>query len=158
MRYFERRGVVLTTGDYSASTELKAKHVGEDAARIPPVNPASTGDGFHLGEEAGGYTLQMDRLYEGLRFAPSKRPDLIKLLPTVPALNRMVRFLVERLPKNCFRDIHGRGVDKRYRPDVDHRADTLEELADAIGVDPATLRATVDRWNQNVRDGKDADP
>ncbi|WP_345964502.1 hypothetical protein ABDE16_36900 [Streptomyces sp. BRB040] len=41
---------------------------------------------------------------------------------------------------------------------MDHRADTLEELADAIGVDPATLRATVDRWNQNVRDGKDADP
>ncbi|MFD4349609.1 hypothetical protein ACFWQ6_32840 [Streptomyces coelicoflavus] len=70
----------------------------------------------------------------------------------------MMRFVVERLPKNRFRDIHGRGVDKRYRPDVDHRADILEELADAIGVDPATLRATVDRWNQNVRDGKDADP
>ncbi|MEW1997512.1 FAD-binding protein [Streptomyces coelicoflavus] len=46
---------------------------------------------------------------------------------------------------------------KRYRPDVYHRAETLEEVADAIGVDPATLRATVDRWNQNVRDGKDTD-
>ncbi|NDZ81607.1 hypothetical protein G3I19_24360 [Streptomyces sp. SID10853] len=60
--------------------------MGEDAARIPPVNPVNTGDGFRLGEEAGGYTLQMDRLYEGLRFKPSKRPDLIKMLPALPAL------------------------------------------------------------------------
>ncbi|NYV74871.1 FAD-dependent oxidoreductase [Streptomyces sp. UH6] len=234
-RFFGRRGVVLTTGDYSASTELKAKHVGEDAARIPPVNPANTGDGFHLGEEAGGFTLQMDRLYEGLRFAPSKRPDLIKMLPAVPALNRVMRFVVERLPKNLLAyvirgaltswigpnvtmyragailvDDAGRrlanedtdsamaravaatggntgfmvfderiarkfsawpnpvstfpGVAyayvqdyKRFRPDVYHRADTLEELAGRIGVDPATLRATVDRWNRSVRNGEDED-
>lgn len=46
---------------------------------------------------------------------------------------------------------------KRFRPDVYHRADTLEELAAGIGVDPATLRATADRWNQQVRDGEDED-
>src|SRR6478736_1797455 len=44
--YFGRRGVILATGDYSASAEMKAKYVGEDAAKIPPVNPNNTGDGL----------------------------------------------------------------------------------------------------------------
>ena len=38
-----------------------------------------------------------------------------------------------------------------------HMADTLEDLAKSIGVDPARLKATVDRWNQFVRAGKDED-
>ena len=37
------------------------------------------------------------------------------------------------------------------------QADTIEELAEQIGVDPATLRATVDRWNGFVDKGKDED-
>ena len=38
-----------------------------------------------------------------------------------------------------------------------HKADTIEDLARSIKVDPATLRATVDRWNGFVRNGKDED-
>jgi succinate dehydrogenase/fumarate reductase flavoprotein subunit len=37
------------------------------------------------------------------------------------------------------------------------RADTLEELAAAIGVDPAGLRATVTRFNEHARAGHDPD-
>jgi fumarate reductase flavoprotein subunit len=98
--FFGRRGVILATGDYSASTEMKAEFVGEAAAKIPPVNPNSTGDGFKLGTGVGGIMLQMDRLYEGLRFAPSKRPDPIKILPSHPVLSKAMRLIIERLPKN----------------------------------------------------------
>lgn len=98
--FFGRRGVILATGDYSASTEMKAEFVGEAAAKIPPVNPNSTGDGFKLGTGVGAVMLQMDRLYEGLRFAPSKRPDPIKILPSHPLLSKAMRLIVERLPKN----------------------------------------------------------
>lgn len=38
-----------------------------------------------------------------------------------------------------------------------HRADTLEELARKIEVDPATLAATVKRYNEVVASGKDSD-
>ncbi|MEV1176870.1 FAD-dependent oxidoreductase [Nonomuraea sp. NPDC049784] len=233
--YFGRRGVILATGDYSASTELKARFVGEDAARIPPVNPNNTGDGFHLGTDAGAVMTQMDRLYEGLRFAPSNRPDLIKMLPSHPLVSRIMRAVVERLPKNLLayvirgaltswigpnntmyragailvtpdgRRVANEDSDKilaravaatdansgymifdsrvagkfsawpnpvstfpgvayayvqdyrRYRPDVFHRAGTVEELAAGIGVDPAALRATVDRWNRQVAAGQDAE-
>lgn len=98
--YFGRRAVVLATGDYSAATDLKAAFVGEDAARVPAVNTSNTGDGFRLGSDVGAVMLQMDRLYEGLRFPPGKFPDPIKLLPSHPAISRMVRFVAERLPKN----------------------------------------------------------
>lgn len=98
--YLARHGVVLATGDYSAATDLKEAFVGEAAAKIQPVNPNNTGDGFRLGSDVGGVMLQMDRLYEGLRFPPAKLPDPIKLLPSHPAVSRLMRFVVERLPKN----------------------------------------------------------
>lgn len=233
--FFGRRGVVLATGDYSASTELKAKYVGEDAAKVPPVNPNNTGDGFYLGTKAGGVMIQMDRLYEGLRFAPSNRPDPIKMLPSVPGLSKLMRVVVEKLPKNLLayvirgaltswvgpnntmyqagailvgpegqrlanedsdktmaRAVAATGTNsaymvfdakiaekfsawphpvstfpgvayayvqdyKRFRPDVYHRADTLEELATGLGMDPAVMSETVQRWNEQVTAGADAD-
>ncbi len=233
--YFGRQGVILATGDYSASTEMKAKYVGEDAAKIPPVNPNNTGDGFVLGTEAGGVMIQMDRLYEGLRFAPSKRVDPIKMLPSHPLVSKAMRLVVERLPRKILAYVirgaltswvgpnntmyragailvgHGgkrianedsdKGmaraaaadakntaymifdervarkfsawpnpvstfpgvayayVDdyKRYRPDVYHRADTIEELAASTGLDPAVLAASVADWNATVKAGTDGD-
>lgn len=233
--FFGRRGVILATGDYSASTELKREHVGAEAADVPPVNPGNTGDGIKLGATAGGTMTQMDRLYEGLRFAPSKRRDLIKSVPYHPIIGKMMRWLVERVPNNLLAYII-RGaltswigpnntmyqagailVDgsaqritneesdknlaravaadprntgymvfdarvagkfsawpnpvstfpgvayayvpdyKRYRPDVYHRADTLAELADSIGVDRAALKASVEDWNTAVSAGADED-
>ncbi|UVJ41377.1 FAD-dependent oxidoreductase [Arthrobacter sp. CJ23] len=232
--FFGRRGVILATGDYSASTEMKAEFVGEAASKVPPVNQNSTGDGFKLGTDVGGVMIQMDRLYEGLRFAPSKRPDPIKILPSHPWLSKAMRIVVERLPKNLlayvirgaltswvgpnntmyqagailvghsgnrianedsdklmaraaaadgkntafmifdervarkfsswpnpvstFPGVAYAYVDdyKRFRPDVYHRAETIEELATSIGVTPSVLKSTVEEWNADVANGKDS--
>jgi 3-oxosteroid 1-dehydrogenase len=35
------------------------------------------------------------------------------------------------------------------------RADTIEELAGLINIAPATLKATIDKWNAGVREGRD---
>lgn len=226
--FYARRGVILATGDYSASVELKAQHVGADAAKVPPVNPNNTGDGFYLGTAVGGVMTQMDRLYEGLRFAPADRADPIKILPATRGLTKIMRIVVERLsmrllayiirgaltswigPNNTmFRagailigpdrqrlasedsdELMARAVAatptntgymifdstvaekfsdwpnpvsafpgvayayvqdyKRFRADVYHRADTIEELADRIGINPTVLRATLQRWNSDA--------
>jgi len=38
-----------------------------------------------------------------------------------------------------------------------HRGETIEDLAKSLGADPATLRATVDRFNSFARNGRDED-
>lgn len=98
--YLGRRGVILATGDYSAAADMKTAFVGEDAAKVQAVNEHSTGDGFRLGSDVGAVMLQMDRLYEGLRFPPARLPDPIKMLPSTPAISRLIRGVVEKLPKN----------------------------------------------------------
>lgn len=230
--YFGRRGVVLATGDYSAAEDLKAKFVGEAAAKVQPVNPHATGDGFRLGSDQGAVMLQMDRLYEGLRFPPSKLPDPIKMLPSTPLVSRVIRGVAEKLPKDLLAyvlrgaltswvgpnntmygagailvDPHGQRVAnedsdkelaravaggenksfmifdqrvaeefsawpnpvstfpgvayayvqdyKRYRPDMYHEAETIEELAEKIGVDPAGLVHTVDKFADYTSEGID---
>lgn len=42
-------------------------------------------------------------------------------------------------------------------PDWVHRADTVAELAEQIGVEPAALEATIDRYNEHARNGEDPD-
>jgi len=42
-------------------------------------------------------------------------------------------------------------------PDWVHRADTIAELAEHIGIDPAALEATVARFNEHARNGEDPD-
>lgn len=230
--YIARRGVVLATGDYSASTEMKSEFVAHAAAKVPAVNRHNTGDGFKLGADVGGVLTQMDRLYEGLRFFPSKRPDAIKILPSHPGLSRMMRFVAEKMPKimafiargaltswvapnnTMFRagsilvDPTGhrmanedsdteiaRGVAagevnksyiifdsavaktfsawpnpvstfpgvayayvqdyKTYRPDVYYTAESIEDLASKIGIDPEALSATVNSWNAAAEVGRD---
>src|SRR5699024_1028936 len=73
--FLGQRGVFLATGDYSAADDIKIEIVRAEAASVSAVNSANTCDGFRLGSDAGGAMLQMDRLYEGLRFPPSKLPD-----------------------------------------------------------------------------------
>lgn len=230
--YFGRRAVVLATGDYSAAADLKAAYVGEDAARVPAVNKTNTGDGFRLGSDVGGVMLQMDRLYEGLRFPPGRFPDPIKLLPSHPVVSRMVRLVAERLPARLLavllrgaltswvgpnNTMYGAGAilvneqgrrvanedsDKllargvaadsnkgymvfdealakrfsawpnpvstfpgvayayvgdyaRYRPDMFHKADTLEELAEKAGIDASGLSETVRSFRVQASKGED---
>jgi 3-oxosteroid 1-dehydrogenase len=72
--------------------------------------------------------------------------------------------VLKNLPAWCI-------LDKQYRskyplcttmpenPDPEWlvKADTLEALADTVGIDPVQLRATVDQWNQFARAGEDTD-
>lgn len=232
--YLGRRAVILATGDYSAATDLKAAYVGEDAAKVPAVNVNNTGDGFRLGSDVGAVMLQMDRLYEGLRFPPGRFPDPIKLLPSHPAVSRGIRFVAERLPPRLLAVmlrgaltswvgpnntmyaagailVNERGTrvasedsDKqlargvaadsnkgymifdealaqqfsswphpvstfpgvayayvsdyaRYRPDMFHKANTLEELAAKTGIDAAGLRESVTKIRSYREQGEDPD-
>jgi fumarate reductase flavoprotein subunit len=54
------RGVVLATGDFSSSPQLKRRYLGEAAEAVPGINTLATGDGHVMGADAGADLVNMD--------------------------------------------------------------------------------------------------
>jgi fumarate reductase flavoprotein subunit len=101
-RIHARLGVVLATGDYSANEGLKEQWISAQTARLPAVNPSSTGDGFLMALEVGALVKNADRAVEDLRLLPSQRAsiDPISWLPPSPFVARTLRVAIERLPRS----------------------------------------------------------
>lgn len=95
---FLASAVVLASGDYSASPELKQRYISDDASRIGPVNSNSTGDGHAMAAELGARVLNGHLAHIGLRFvAPPRRP-LAHAVPAWALLARLARIGLEKLP------------------------------------------------------------
>lgn len=99
-----RGGVVLASGDYSASEELKGRYAGENAAQLEPVNPTATGEGFKLALDLGGSILNGD-IIRGpiMRFVPPRRRKLLQILPPHRWLALIMRWSFNRLPAALLR-------------------------------------------------------
>jgi succinate dehydrogenase/fumarate reductase flavoprotein subunit len=54
------RGVILATGDYSAAKELKSQFMSAELTEVEGINPASTGFGQRLVQEASGTVVNGD--------------------------------------------------------------------------------------------------
>ncbi|WP_337110448.1 FAD-dependent oxidoreductase [Prescottella equi] len=100
--FVAQRGVVIATGDYSASAALLRSGINESASKVPPVNPGNTGDGHLLGLSVGGQLIQMDTSFETLRYIPRNRPDLLKAMPAHPAFARFAAPIANHLPRPVF--------------------------------------------------------
>ena len=75
-------GVILATGDFSSSPEMKARFIRPEAGPVAAINPLCTGDGHTMGAEAGGDLVNMD-ITDGpqLRFPPPPAPSFLARLP-----------------------------------------------------------------------------
>lgn len=93
------RGVVLATGDFSGSDELKRQHLTPAAAAARPINPNSTGDGHLAALEVDAHLRNADlALGPQLRFAPPPNPLWVERVPNWRLVARIGRFGLERLP------------------------------------------------------------
>lgn len=97
-----RLGVIIATGDYTASRELLGEWVGGTAGTTRPANPYNTGDGQQLGIAAGGHSTGVHLIAETLRYVPRRRPDLLKAMPSAPWFSRFAGPFARRLPKRFF--------------------------------------------------------
>lgn len=76
-------------------------------------------------------------------------------VPAIPSWAIMDRQFIEKYP---LADKSGSKIPQKwYEANYIKQANTIEDLAKLINVDPATLRATVDRWNGFVDKGIDED-
>jgi succinate dehydrogenase/fumarate reductase flavoprotein subunit len=99
------RATVLATGDFSSSPELLARYVSEQAARLPGINPTSTGDGHAMAVGIGAAMCRQANIYSSLRFVSGKRMKLINGLPTAPLFAKILRLGFENLPAWIVRPI-----------------------------------------------------
>ena len=104
IEFHARGGVVLASGDYSASAELKGRYAGENAAKLEPVNPTATGEGFKLALDLGATIVNGD-IVRGpiMRFIPPGRRKLLQLLPPHRWLALVMRWSFDRLPPALLR-------------------------------------------------------
>ncbi len=99
-----RGGVVLASGDYSASPEFKARYISAAAAQVDPVNPMSTGDGHRMAMELGARVLNGDvRLGPEIRFVPPPLLGMMRALPPSRPLARVMKWSMANLPQRILR-------------------------------------------------------
>ncbi len=106
-RFTARRGVILTSGDFSSgSPEYKARHMTGPMLRLSGINPHATGDGQRLGEEIGAMVVNGDLAWgPELRFHAPPRPSLISRLPVNRWFARGLKFAMKALPEPVLRRI-----------------------------------------------------
>lgn len=111
-----RRGVILSSGDFSNSPELKGKYLGPDAVTLPALNPACTGDGHRMGAEAGGELVNMDIGLAEIRFPPPPVKPLLQRMPVNLKLMRFLTFFANRLPQGAIRPLAKQMLVSRMAP------------------------------------------
>jgi len=102
IRIRARCGVVLACGDYSSSTELKRRFLGERVSEIEGYNPYNEGDGHGMAEALGAELVNMD-VYRGpsLRFVALPENAWHRLLPRSDPAVRAVAMAYRIAPRLC---------------------------------------------------------
>lgn len=100
------RGVVLATGDYSSSPELKKMYISPEVAEIEGVNPTSTGGGHRMALDLGAQVVNGDLcLGPEIRFVAPPRKMLISLLPPLTPLAKLLNLAATHLPARLLRPV-----------------------------------------------------
>ncbi len=95
--FLAQGGVVICSGDYSASPYKREHYLGTHMASVEPINIYNTGDGHDMVEKVGGQVLNRQLYLAGIRFqAPP--PKWIHNLPPYRIVTRMMRFMLEKMP------------------------------------------------------------
>jgi len=98
------KAVVLASGDYAANTQLKAKYISPEVAKVDAMNPTATGDGHEMAFPLGARVLNGDVLSgPTLRFIPPPKESIDRLLPPWPIITKLMRFSLKYLPDRLLR-------------------------------------------------------
>lgn len=173
------QAVILATGGFGASKELIKRYRPELADYKTTNQDGATGDGILLGEEVGAQPIQM----EMIQIHPTVQQDTAHTYLIGEAVRGEGAILVDQagerftnelgtrkvvsekitaLPEKSAYLIFDEGVKQRVKA-IDfyekqglvHKAQTVDELAKELKIDPVSLKDTLLSWNTAVETKKD---
>ncbi|WP_051166586.1 FAD-binding protein [Amycolatopsis orientalis] len=177
-------GVVLASGGFEGNYQMLTQHVGARAGEIRPVAPGlrhNLGDGLRMATDVGGTTAgQFDMLHVELVDPRSDKPDpgifgapygimvnqdgerfIDEGSRTFEGINEQLAWTVWRDQGNLAYFVYDAEMAKLpgfaflNQTDVPpYEGTTVEELGEAMGVDPDKLAATVASFNAAVCPGE----
>lgn len=184
LRVKARRAVVLACGDESGSAQMMAALCPSDACVYPGSAPTDTGDGYAMAQAAGAYLTRLSEPPQLTTLAGMMTGNYVNVnydrrLHGLWLDAEAQRFYDEEaryFDPRPHRAILAKAVEQGFQPvlllgsnpDVEAliaeqpldgwaQAETLEELAPQVGLDPEALAATVERYNAMCEQGLDED-
>ena len=165
------KGVVLATGHFNENQEMVQRHlpmVYRNPRSVITGHPSAMGDGHRMAESLGAEMVGMGDISPSL-FTASSEISIHSMHVNL----RCQRFWSEQGYTNNFRGTRltnqpghqGFAIfDETIRTSYGEveadgenvfTADTIEELAEVVGLDPVLLSRSVERYNQMCLDGED---
>ncbi|CAH8768745.1 flavocytochrome c [Paenibacillus dendritiformis] len=171
--------VVVTTGGYGANMDMIGEVRSDLKGLVTTNQEGSTGDGIKMIEKLGGVTVDMDQIQvhptvqqdnsyligeavrgEGAILVSSEGKRFTNELDT----RDNVTAAINKLPEKSAYLVFDSGVKSRAKAIEQYekmgfviKGDSIEALAQEIGVPADELAATLDTWNSAVKNKEDAE-
>lgn len=166
------KAVVLATGGFGANEEMYTTYRPDLKGSVTTNAPGATGDGIVMAEAVGAGLVDIEQIQlhptveqsTSMLITESVRGDGAILVNQSgkrfinEMLTRDVVSAGELEQEGCYAyvifDQHLRenlkATEKYIKNNIVVQADTIEDLAKALGIDPDTLKETLDTWNAAV--------
>ncbi|MGG6311831.1 flavocytochrome c [Paenibacillus macerans] len=171
--------VIVTTGGYGANQDMITSVRPDLAGYVTTNQIGSTGDGITMIEKLGGVTVDMDQIQvhptvqqeksyligeavrgEGALLVSSEGKRFVNEMDT----RDKVTAAINGLPEKSAYLVFDSGVKSRAKAIQQYekmgfviQGDTIEALAEQMGVPADSLKATLDSWNNAVKSKNDAE-
>jgi succinate dehydrogenase/fumarate reductase flavoprotein subunit len=104
--YRANRGIVLASGDFAASKDMRARYFDQAVVNAEPVYKHNTGDGFKIAERLGARIVNGDytNFYiPRMRFVPPRKASWVLRLPPSKLVAHMIQFGWNVMPQALMR-------------------------------------------------------
>ncbi|MBR3570852.1 MAG: flavocytochrome c [Oscillibacter sp.] len=173
------KAVILTTGGFGCNEDMIVKYKPELKGTVKTGSPGATGDGIVMAEEIGAALVDIEQI----QLHPTVEQSTSMLITegvrgdgAILVNQSGKRFINELLTRDVVSagELEQEGqyayiifdqklrdglkaIEKYVSIGITTQADTIEELAEKLNIDPATLSETLKNWNQYVADKNDPD-
>ena len=176
---FNCKAVILATGGFGANEEMYTQYRPDLKGTVTTNAPGATGDGIIMAQALGADLVDIEQI----QLHPTVEQSTSMLITesvrgdgAILVNQSGVRFTNELLTRDAvsaaelaqegqyayiifdqnLRD-HLKAIEKYVKSNITVQADTVEGLAEQLGIDPATLAKTVTDWNEMVKNQRDTE-